>query len=86
MKKNVHKCDIDMSTSEYLTAGQAANYLGVHINTIYNYVKKGILTGYRMEDEVTATIFIKKDEIIKKLTPIKPEEYRVKPEKKVLHG
>jgi len=76
--------------SNYISPSQAAEYLGVHINTIYNYIKTDILTAYRFKDGGN-TIFIDKNEIIRKLVPIPSEEIRktltgVYPVKKVLYG
>lgn len=85
MKKNVQYADmLKNSGVEFISAAQAATFLGVHINTIYNYIKMDVLTAYRFNDEGNK-IFIRKDEIIKKLVPIDPEKYRIPTEKKVLY-
>ena len=85
MKKNIQYADMLKNNSvEFISPAQAAMFLGVHINTIYNYIKMDILTAYRFNDDGNK-IFIRKDEIIKKLVPINPEEYRVQQEKKVLY-
>jgi excisionase family DNA binding protein len=39
---------MDMANEEILTAQQAANELGVHINTLWKYLLSGKLKGFKL--------------------------------------
>jgi len=81
--------DIYNKPANFISPSEAAEYLGVHVNTIYNYIKTDILTAYKFKNGGN-TIFIDKSEIIRKLVPIPSVEIKnilhgVYPEKKILY-
>jgi excisionase family DNA binding protein len=55
---------------ELLSKNEVAKFLGVSIQTIYNYTANGTLKGYKMGNR---KVFYKKNEILEALTEISPK-------------
>ncbi|MGD9042412.1 MAG: helix-turn-helix domain-containing protein [Desulfobacterales bacterium] len=66
------KSMVDVSEKQFFSPDEAAEFLGVHVQTIRGYIRTGKLSALRLAGE--RALRIKREDLLALLEPFKPEE------------
>jgi len=67
-----HKSVMDFGVKQFFSPDEAAEFLGVHVQTIRGYIRVGKLPALRLAGE--RALRIKREDLLALLEPYKPEE------------